>query len=260
MKRTSVVAVALLAIATVNVRAAEITVTVENLAPELGTFLTPVWVGFHDGSFDFFDNGSAASMSLERIAEDGDASFLNGTFAGSGGTSMQGMVFGPGDPPVLGPGNSGSMMFTLDEFAAESRYFSFASMVIPSNDAFIGNDDPMAHRIFEDDGTFIGGEFIVMGSQVFDARTEVNTELPMDTAFFGQKIPNTGPDENGVVHAHGGFNPPGSGGILDSDDFANADFTVQGYEVARITIVPEPASLALLMIGGVLVARRRRTA
>ncbi|MEM7570909.1 MAG: PEP-CTERM sorting domain-containing protein, partial [Pseudomonadota bacterium] len=42
-------------------QAATIRVTVENLAPVDGFSLTPVYLGFHDGSFDLFDVGAAAS-------------------------------------------------------------------------------------------------------------------------------------------------------------------------------------------------------
>ena len=41
--------------------AVEVHVTIENLAPEAGNFLTPVWVGFHDGTFDVYDLGAPAS-------------------------------------------------------------------------------------------------------------------------------------------------------------------------------------------------------
>lgn len=33
----------------------EVRVTVENLSPDAGTFLTPAWVGFHNGEFDLYD-------------------------------------------------------------------------------------------------------------------------------------------------------------------------------------------------------------
>ena len=33
----------------------EITVTVESLVPEGGVYFTPVWLGFHNGSFDLFN-------------------------------------------------------------------------------------------------------------------------------------------------------------------------------------------------------------
>jgi len=66
-----------------------VTVTIENLAPMGGTFLTPVWVGFHDGGFDLYDNGAAVSAELERLAE------LLELLRGSGGSGT----------PRVGPDN-----------------------------------------------------------------------------------------------------------------------------------------------------------
>lgn len=37
--------------------AATLKVSVENLAPQNGSLLTLLWVGFHDGVFDIYDRG-----------------------------------------------------------------------------------------------------------------------------------------------------------------------------------------------------------
>jgi hypothetical protein len=138
-------------------------------------------------------------------------------------------------------------------------------MIVPSNDAFIANGNPMFFQVFDMMGGFLGGSFIVSGGMVLDAGTEVNDEIPMNTAFFGQTTPNTGTTQNGVVMIHPGFLPPGSGGILDDPMFANANFKAMGYQIAEITIeaVPEPATVGL--VGAALAAamaagrmRRRR--
>ena len=240
-----------------------IQVTVTNLAPANGTYLAPAWIGFHDGTFDLFDAGSAASPAIESLAEDGDPGMISSNFAGSSAGSAQGILFGPTIPQIA-PGESTSMVFNLDSMAATSRYLSFAEMVVPSNDAFISNDDPMAHPIFDASGNFVGGTFIVLGSMVWDAGTEVNTEAPMDTAFFGQMSPNTGPTEGGVVMIHPGYHAKGTGGILDDPMFANANFKAEGYRVAEISIsqVPEPSAVILVLCGlaGLVLFRRFRTA
>lgn len=232
----------------------QVTVRIENLAPANGTYLTPVWVGFHNGGFDIFDLGQPASAALEALAEDGMTGPLAASFLGSGMGTVEGTIGGG----PFGPGTVLTMDFMLDGLAATSRYFSFASMVVPSNDAFIGNDNPLAWEIFDAGGNFVGADFIVAGSMILDAGTEVNDEIPANTAFFGQMTPNTGTDENGVVHLHPGYLAPGSGGILDDPMFANADFTAPGYQAARITIVPEPSGAALLLcIAAVGLLRRR---
>jgi len=237
-------------------QAASIRVTVTNAAPAGGTFITPVWVGFHDGTFDTYDPGSPVSAAMERLAEDGGTSFLSAAFAASGAGSADGTL---GMAPIA-PGASLSMMFNLDALAASSRWFSYASMVVPSNDAFIANGNPLAFQIFDTMGGFLGADFFVVGSMVRDAGSEVNDEIPMNTAFFGQSVPNTGVDENGVVTTHPGFLPVASGGILASAMFANADFTLPGYQIARIQVeaVPEPATWALIALAVPLCLLRAR--
>ncbi len=94
-------------------------------------------------------------------------------------------------------------------------------MIIPSNDAFVANGNPLAFPIFDSAGGFLGADFTVLGSQVLDAGTEVNDELPMNTAFFGQKAPDVGVPQGGVVSLHPGFLPPSAGRILADPRFAN---------------------------------------
>ncbi|MEO8427099.1 MAG: spondin domain-containing protein [Verrucomicrobiota bacterium] len=213
-------------------RPVEVIVTVENLAPTNGNYLTPMWMGFHNGGFDLYNIGSAATPGLESVAEDGAAAALSGEFTASSAGSMQGVTTGG----PIAPGQRRSLRFSLDATAPEDRYFSYAAMVIPSNDAFIGNESPQAYSVFDAAGNFVGGSWIVSGSQVNDAGTEVNDELPANTAFFGQTTANTGVTEGGTVQPHAGFKAKGSGGILDSAMFANADFKAANYQVARITI------------------------
>lgn len=235
----------------------QLQVRVENLAPANGIYHSPVWVGFHNGSFDYFNAGGFASPALEGLAEDANTAQLMADFTGSGIGATQGAVSN-GMP--FAPGEVATSIFALDNNDPNARYFSYGSMVVPSNDAFMGNDNPMAHEIFDASGNFIGADFIVLGSNVWDAGVEVNDEIPMNTAFFGQTTPNTGDDENGVVHLHTGYMSPGSGGVLDDPMFANADFTAQGYQIARITVtqVPAPGALALFGATGLLGIRRRR--
>ena len=233
--------------------AAKVRVTITNLAPAGGVYLTPFWVGFHSGNFDTFDLGTAASPALQRLSEDGDTQPLSALFTGISpqpGTGQDATITEPeGFPgmPVFDPGNSSSQVFDLDP--ATEGYFSFASMVIPSNDAFIGNDNPQAYPLFDQDGNVKSFDVIVNGSQVLDAGTEQNTET--DAAFFDQTAPDTGTPEDGVVAAHPGYNgsvgnPTGMpvnilGGTNDagvSFDATAADFTREGAPIARIHVGP----------------------
>lgn len=239
-----------------------VTVSIENLSPMGGTALTPFWVGFHDGSFDLYNSGEAASMGIERIAEDGNTGPLSMMFGNANMGFVDGTVASnQGIPPIL-PGETGTMTFVVDSMSELNRYFSYASMVLPSNDAFVANGNPMEHALFNSMGEFIGQNFFISGSEVLDAGTEVNDELPENTAFFGQSAPDTGVVEGGVVGAHPGFNPVGSGGILDSPNFVNADFTAENYPVAfvsfSVTAIPTPGAVGLVGLAGLAATRRRR--
>ena len=250
-------AVALVSLASMGAaHAVGVTVTIENLAPVNGNFLTPVWVGFHDGSFDTFTVGQSAAGFLEAIAEDGNTAPVAAAFTGA----AQATIPGPNGP--LAPGDVATFTFDLDTDDPDNRYFSFLSMVLPSNDAFIGNDDPTRFQLFDINGVAQAIDFFIAGSMIYDAGTEVNDEIPANTAFFGQAMPNTGVDEGGVVGFHPGFLPFGSGGILDDPMFANADFTRAGYPVAqiRVSVVPLPGAVWLMLTGltGLLGFARRR--
>lgn len=252
--------------------AATLRVTIDNLAPTNGTFLTPVWVGFHDGLFDIYDRDVSLDLfpGTEALVEDGNTAPLSERFANTS-SGVDGTIAGPAAParPPLAPGESTS--FTFDVDPNSDQYFSYASMVIPSNDFFIANGNPLAHQIFDAAGNFIATDFIVTGAQVLDGGTEENDESTTNTAFFGQAAPNTGVDENGVVTLANGFIPDGP--ILSAlnggpgFNFTGADFTETGYEVARFRVelvddgasVPEPGTiLGLLTLGGSMAAFSRR--
>ncbi|MDA7632667.1 spondin domain-containing protein [bacterium] len=211
----------------------DVMVTVESLSPESGTYLTPLWVGFHDGGFDSYDGGSPSTPGIERIAEDGNTGPLASEFFASSAGAIETTLNGIGP---IAPGQSTSKRITLDANALSSRYFSYAGMIIPSNDAYVANGNPLAHPVFDSQGQFIGVEFDILGSTINDAGTEVNDELPANTAFFGQAAPNTGQTENGVNQTHSGFKDASEGGILADPMFANADFTAEGYRVARVRV------------------------
>jgi len=187
-------------------------VTVENTLPEGGTFLTPVWFGFNDGSatdFAVYERGEEASTGLERLAEDGNFAPLATEFSQATGTNgVDATIFGLGQgaPGPIDPGELASFIINVDPADVGEGNFVWATMVIPSNDAFLSSPgNPLADPIFSTDGEFLGPiEILRFGSDVLDAGTEVNTEL--DAAFLNQTTPNTGEDENGVVQTHIGFN------------------------------------------------------
>jgi len=230
-----------------------VVVTIESLVPENGVYFSPVWVGFHDGSYDLFDLDSLASLAIERIAEDGNNVHLTEDLEqATAGTGITGVITSPGGfgpLPLFDPGEISSAEFSLTP--QYHRYLSYAAMVVPSNDAFIGNHNPRAVELFDAAGHFTGKKIItVLGSQVWDAGTELNTE--MDAAFINQTAPNTGVTTAAPILPHPGYigsygNPGGESIILGHlnaadklSDPAGADFTLPNAVVARITIDRAP--------------------
>ncbi|MFK7739113.1 MAG: spondin domain-containing protein [Planctomycetota bacterium] len=239
-------------------------VLMNNVAPENGTFQTPFWVGFHDGTFDTYDGGTLASslpipgsVALERISEDGNTGPLMADFATLAVGRVDATVPGPNGP--LAPGDVASQSFLLDPNDPRDRYFSYASMILPSNDGFLANGNPLAHMVFDNAGNFVAQDFFISGQNAAnDAGTEANDELPFSTAFFGQMAPNTGVTTSDVIATHPGFNARGTGGILDSTRHRLGDFTIDNYAFMRVGFRAAPAvtedrTYGALAIGGLQV-------
>jgi len=271
-------------------KAVTLKLTIENIAPQQGALVTPVWYGFHDGSFNTFDLDSPASTGIEHIAEDGYTGLenrlpgfenlgidvnnfiipLENTISGLFSNSNEGTqdILSSEENPFFGlfPGQSNSTLINLNGNLAKNRFFSYAAMFFPNNDAFIADENPL--EIFDSEGNFLGADFIISGSQVWDAGTEVNDESLANVPFTLPQI-GQGVEENETIQRHPGFRPRGTGGVLDSANglFTNADFTAPDYQIARIKIekvsVPEPGiSVGLLVFGATFLAgyRLRRKA
>lgn len=226
-----------------------ITVTVENLLGEGGNFVTPVWFGFHDGEdFDLFDSGKAASEGLERLAEDGTIDVIGEEFAmQTGEAGAAGAVAGEGGPIATGERARATINVTD---AQGQGFFTWATMVIPSNDAFLAvPDDALADPIFDAEGNFLGPLVIERtGADVLDAGTEVNNEE--GAAFLNQTAPDEGTVENGVVGSHPGFNgsvgnPDGGPVNILSGDAVTAAGTVIDPAVADFTANPDEPILRI---------------
>ncbi|MEM9148751.1 MAG: spondin domain-containing protein [Pseudomonadota bacterium] len=191
--------------------------------------------------FVWFDTGAAASPGLEQLAEDGAATILADERRAADSESQGIVVTGEGGPVAT----LESTLDLIDVDATSNGFVSYAAMILPSNDAFIGTNE--AVQLFSESGRFLGARTsTITGARVYDAGTEVNTE--MDAAFINQEGPNTGEDENGVVALHPDFNgslgnPDGDqiilGGTNAAGAFINpiaADFTQPGAQIAQIHV------------------------
>lgn len=231
-----------------------VVVQIENVAPMQASFQTPVWIGLHDGeAFDTYNGNTpansrpiAGSLAMEALCEDGNNDPISQDFSTLQPLGQQAVVAGPNGP--IAPGEMAEFSFIVDSNDPGTRYFSYASMVLPSNDFCISNGNPKAHQLFDEEGQFVAQSFFVAGNEALDAGTEVNDEVPANTAFFGQQSPNTGIDENGNIGTLGsdlinlgGFLPRGSGGILDNPRFREADFTQAGYSFLKFKFNSAPA-------------------
>ena len=83
-------------------------------------------------------------------------------------------VAGNGNVQWVTPGETVSGTIDIINPAAY-QYLTFASMIIPSNDGFFGNEAPDAYQVFDDDGNFTGDiEIVITGADIYDSGTEVN--------------------------------------------------------------------------------------
>lgn len=242
----------------------DVTVTIENLAPTNSVAFAPLRVGFHNNTFDAFDNGAAAGAAIISIAEGGSGSDWFPAFAAADPTAVLGSVVNGG--PAVAAGNAGvgntlsstaSSTFRVD--TAVNRFFTFANMVVPSNDLFLGNDNGI--ELFDAAGNLLMNSITQTGADIWDAGSEAAD--PNNGAFVvgGNNAART--PENGVVSfefseldAFNGVNTP-AGYVFDSS------LITAGTDIYRISFstaaVPEPGTAILLLIGvlGFCVRMRR---
>jgi hypothetical protein len=243
-----------LAAGTASAAAQRVTITVQNLAAANSVSFAPLHFGFHSGVFDAFDIGGVATAPIISVAEGGSGSAWQPAFAAADPTATRGTVGG-----LLQPGESRSMTIEVDP--AVNQFFTFASMVVPSNDFFIGNDSPTRYQVFDAAGNLLIGSILQTARQIWDAGSEVFD--PAAAAFVGTNSLRA--DQNSVVAFNfaelAGFN-----GLTTGAGYVFQSGLTAGSEVYRISFaavpVPEPGTWALLAAGLAVVGRlaRRRAA
>jgi hypothetical protein len=232
----------------------DVTVTVQNLAPSNSIAFAPLHAGFNSGTFDAFNIGEVATSPIISVAEGGAGDVWQAAFAAADPGAVRGTVGG-----LLLPGATSSLTFRVD--TSLNPYFTFASMVVPSNDFFIGNDSPTEYRLFDAAGNLLLPSITVGAAEIWDAGSEVFD--PAAAAFVGNN--DLRREQNSVVAFNfaelAGFNglTTGAGYTFNSALTADSEVYRIGFSVAA---VPEPGTYALMAAGLMavgFVARRRRS-
>lgn len=229
--------------------AATVRLSIQNVGPAGGTFVTPIFAGFHDGTYDL-SNGGTATNGLELLAELGMTADLTNEFLGADPTRVAQTL---GTAPIA-PGATVEQDFVIDLAGGNNR-LTLASMILPSSDFFIGNISTPA---FDLSGLSSSTPLSFTLTSIYDAGTELNDfatsagnpllGLPPVDATLGV------PDSLTNIRLVG--NTP-------YDDYLNAPAgfapSVSQFQVT-VTSVPEPTTglLGCILIGGVMMRRRKR--
>jgi hypothetical protein len=224
--------------------------------------LTPAaLLAFHDGQVDWFDPDRPAPQLLGRVLADllrsRPYSIQEALRVELAPVEFRGFLGHPnadGDfsPPLPRWTRLNSAVLSID--ANVHRYLSWLMVVQPGNDAFVGNEDPLRHRLFDDDGRFLGPFYIdVYGSEVQDAGLCANTETGLAWLDLSGQQPQACTDGEGAVRAHPGLNgslrnPDGapqrvlgatstySTNIVHRFDAEAADFSRAGQRLGRLLV------------------------
>ena len=231
----------------------QVTVNIENLAPANSVTVAPLHLGFNNGSFDAFNLGQVGNEAIVSVAEGGVGGAWQAAFAAADPTATRGTIGGP-----LFPGASKSATFLVD--SSLNPFFTFAAMVVPSNDFFLGNDSPTEYRLFNAGGALQIPSITIKARELWDAGSEVYD--PAAAAFVGNNNLRTPQGSNVALNfaEFYGFNglTTAAGYTFNSQLTANTDVYRISFSAAA---VPEPESYALMATGllalGALARRRR---
>jgi hypothetical protein len=159
----------------------------------VNTPLAPVAWTVHQEANALFTVGTAASAGLEGLAEDGSPVALveSLTEANKGAAAIP--TGGTEPAPIFAPDGN----YTFEITAVPGDHISLATMFVQSNDWFFSVSNL---PLFDGSGKALNRD-ITGYATLYDAGTEINEE-----PGFGpnqaprQPGPNSGPDENGVIH------------------------------------------------------------
>ncbi|WP_353538413.1 spondin domain-containing protein [Colwellia sp. KU-HH00111] len=155
---TTLLSVSAIAFTSSAAMAQDLSITITNLTQ--GLHFTPVITAAHTSDNHMFMIGTAATAELQAMAEGGDISGLASILTNADANISENPAGG-----LLAPGMSTS--YTLSNDAANT-HLSMTTMVLPSNDGFVGLD---SWKIPTEAGTYT----IMLNA--YDAGTEANNEL-----------------------------------------------------------------------------------
>lgn len=246
------IAALMVTVSSASAQVVQLRVRAENLAPTNSVSFAPLRVGFHSGNFDVFNIGETATAPIISIAEGGSGVDWFPAFAAQEPLGTSGTVANGG--PLL-PGAVAVQDFVID--TDQNPFFTFAAMVVPSNDYFIGNDGATRFRLFDDNGNLLINTINQEANDIWEAGSEV--DLVENAAFVVGGVNDNRVPDTGVVEFE-----------FDGLSIFNGLTTAAGYTfdlnlsessaVYRITfeIIPTPGAVAGLGLAGVLAISRRR--
>ena len=172
--------------------------TVESKTKQFGSWFSPVWVGIHNGGFDWFNVGEKAENWTQAIAEFSDFSLLREQFSSDPSANIFQTSTGGNE---IAPGEDRETCFSIDEDEFETGndlYVSYAAAFLPSNDAFIGNNNPTQFKIYDSSDDELEDMYYCV-NEVLDAGTEENSEFWPGTNFVREPQTGAREEEDGVI-------------------------------------------------------------
>ena len=180
-----------------------------------GQPLTPPVIAIHDANTSIVTGGEPASDGIAQLAENGNNAPLVEAL------EADAYVFGigQGESPIVAEGVPGAADFpdtvTIDVTGAVGAdYFTFAAMMICTNDGFATLDNEMLPAIV--------GDIIELQARAYDAGSEINTENLGDMVPPCQGLVGVSTDAEGVGAsnpelAEGGVVAPHAGIVGETD-------------------------------------------
>ncbi|HHS91892.1 MAG TPA: hypothetical protein ENK82_00950 [Campylobacterales bacterium] len=147
-----------LSVTTASLVAGEIDVKVVNLTG--GSYFTPLLVSTHSDTKRLYTTGSAASTSLQKMAEGGDIADLATELTEDGANVVSNPASG-----LLAPGANTTATLTTD---TTNPRLSIVAMILPTNDGFVALS---GWEVPTTAGTY------TVNLNAYDAGTEANDEV-----------------------------------------------------------------------------------